>query len=116
MYRLWNNCIFNGILSFGMNNNFEKIQQQLTFHDVDNATDIAFFDNETFGRILNRIHAIDNLTDLVHIQIFHEIIVQNGRFDELTRSKTNKQTKYLVNRIEKTFQQKIQKYYASPWS
>lgn len=56
---------------------------KLTFHNIYNATDISFFNDKTFGCILNRIHAIDDFTNLIHVQIFHEIIVQNGRFDEL---------------------------------
>lgn len=58
----------------------------LTFHNVYDATNITLLDNKAFCCILNGIHAINNLTDLIHIQVLHEIIVQNSRFDKLTRS------------------------------
>lgn len=58
----------------------------LTFHHVNDAAHVALLDDQTFGRILNRIHAIDDLTDLGHFQIFHEVIVEDRRLDELTRS------------------------------
>lgn len=69
--------------------NTKSWHDELTFHDINDATDITLFDNETFGCILNRVHTIHYLTNLIHIQILHEIIVQNCRFDKLTRSTRN---------------------------
>lgn len=47
----------------------------LTFHNINNATDIPFLNDKTFSGILDWIHAINDLSNLGHIQIFHEIIV-----------------------------------------
>lgn len=63
------------------------IEFKLTFHDINDATNITLFDDKTFGCILNGIHTIDDLADLIHIQIFHKVIVQYSRFDELAWSK-----------------------------
>lgn len=64
----------------------------LTFHDVDDAAHILLLNYKTTGRVLHWIHAIHNLSDLSHFQILHKVIVQNGRFDELPRSKGGKQS------------------------
>lgn len=56
-----------------------------TFHDVDDAADIPFLDDETAGSILHGIHAVHYLADLRHLEVLHEVVVQNGGFDQLPR-------------------------------
>lgn len=78
----------------------EIIQNRsLTFHDINNAADISLFDDEALCCILHGIHAVDDLTNLCDIQIFHEIIIQYCRFDELTRSENKEKKNNSVLRL-----------------
>jgi len=61
---------------------------ELTFHNVDNAAHGALLDDEAAGHVLNRVHAVHNLADLRHLQVFHEVVVQNGAFNQVPRPAT----------------------------
>lgn len=58
----------------------------LTFHNINDASNITFFDDKTLCGIFDGVHAIYNFSNLSDIQIFHKIIIQNGRFDNFPRS------------------------------
>jgi len=60
------------------------LELQLTFHDINDASDISLLDDQILGWILNRIHAVNDLADLRQIQILHEIIIQYGSLDKFT--------------------------------
>lgn len=64
----------------------DKYLKWLTFHDVHDASNIAFFDDEAFRGIFDRVHAVHYLSNLCHVQIFHEVIVKDGGFDKVTWS------------------------------
>lgn len=61
----------------------------LTFHNIDNAADIALLDDQILGWILHRIHAVDDFAYLHQIQILHKVIIQNGRLDKFTGAGSN---------------------------
>lgn len=51
------------------------IKKTHTFHDVDYAADIPLFDDEAASGILDRVHAVNDLADLGHLEVLHEVIV-----------------------------------------
>lgn len=48
-----------------------------TFHDVDDAAHITLLDDEAARGVLHRVHAVDDLSNLSHLQVLHEVVVQN---------------------------------------
>ena len=50
----------------------------LTFHDVDEIAHVAFLDDQAAVLVLERIHAADDGQDLIHFEILHEVIVEDG--------------------------------------
>lgn len=65
----------------------------LTFHHVDYAAHIALLDDEAASAVLHRVHAVHDLADLRHLQVFHEVIVQDGGFDDFAGSVNGKNDK-----------------------
>lgn len=65
----------------------------LTFHYVDYAADIAFLDDETASAVLDRVHAVHDLADLRHLEVLHEVIVQDGGFDDFAGSVRGERTR-----------------------
>lgn len=57
-----------------------------TFHNINDAADISFLDDDTSSFISDRVHAIHQLPNLGHFQILHEVIVQYSRLDDIARS------------------------------
>lgn len=57
----------------------------LTLHDVYNGAHISFAYDGRTSRKRDRIHAIHDFSDLSQFQVLHEVIVQNGSFDQLAR-------------------------------
>ena len=57
-----------------------------TFHDVDGAARVSFLDDGRMFVELGRVHTVDNLQDLGHVQVLHEVVVQDRILDQLFRS------------------------------
>lgn len=64
--------------------------EALTFHHVDYAANIALLDDEAACAVLHRVHAVHDLADLRHLQVLHEVIVQDGGFDDFAGSADGK--------------------------
>lgn len=62
-----------------------------TFHDVHDGADVTLLNDEAATRVVNWVHAVDNLTDLSQFQILHEIIAQYRGFDQISRPVVNKE-------------------------
>lgn len=54
-----------------------------TFHDVDDAPHVTLLDDEAAGRVLHGVHAVHDLADLRHLQVLHEVVVQNSSLYQL---------------------------------
>ena len=50
----------------------------LTFHDVDEGPDVSLLDDDGAGLVLHGVHAVHDLADLAHVQVLHEVVVQDG--------------------------------------
>lgn len=54
----------------------------LTLHNKDRGPDIALLYDYRASRKRDGVHTIDDLSDLRAFQIFHEVVVQYGSFDQ----------------------------------
>ena len=50
----------------------------LTFHDVDEIAHVTLLDNEAAIGMFKRVHTVDDGHDLIHFEILHEVVVENG--------------------------------------
>ena len=57
---------------------------KLTGSDVNDGSDVALLTDDVTTWYIDGVHAVDDLADLAQFQILHEIVVQNGRLDQLT--------------------------------
>ena len=57
-----------------------------TLHGVDERAHISLFDDEAAFGIVHRVHTVHDLADLGHLKILHEVIVQNGILDQISRA------------------------------
>jgi len=49
-----------------------------TFDDIDMCADISLLDDYTSLLVVDRVHSVDDLLYLTHVQVLHEIVVQNS--------------------------------------
>lgn len=54
-----------------------------TFHDVHQGAHVALLNDTAVFSILDRVHAVHDLLDLRQLQVFHEVIVQDGLLDQI---------------------------------
>lgn len=63
-----------------------KTKNPLTLHDINDAANISFFDDQTASCILYWIHTVNDFPNLSDFQVFHEIVVEDGIFYQLSGS------------------------------
>lgn len=55
----------------------------LTFHDVDEWAHVPFLDDEAVLGVVHGVHAVHDLPNLAHVQVLHEVVVEDGWPDQI---------------------------------
>ena len=66
-----------------------------TFHDVDERADVALTDDHAVFSVIHGMHTVHDLQDLRHVQVLHEVIIQDGRLYQILRTVIEKQDSYM---------------------